>query len=108
MSMTTWWHIGSTLSSLHANLLVHVVSQHDLETCAALNVSLKDTSKATGIEVAIHCIYLLLHPCDTLDPALEAKMPTVPCVPENVKDEFPVVRDPAKLNVVEWDGVLLN
>ena len=32
----------------------------------------------------------------------------VPCVPPNVKDEFPIVRDPAKLNVVEWGGVLLN
>ena len=103
--MVTYW-LHSVQSAPH--LLVHVVSQRDLETCAALNVSLKDTSKAAGVEVAIHCIYLLLHPCDTLDPALEAKMLSAPCVPENVKDEFPVVRDPAKLNVVEWDGVLLN
>ena len=101
--MVTYW-LHAVQSARH--LLVRVVSQHDLEACAALKVTPKD--KAAGVEVSIHRIYLLLHSCDTLDPALEAKMPTVPCVPENVKGEFPIVRDPAKLNVVEWGGVLLT
>ena len=102
--MVTYW-LRAVQGAQH--LLIRVVRQCDLERCAALSVAPKDGS-ACPVEVAIHRIYLLLHPCDTLDPALAAKMLTVPCVPPNVKDEFPIVRDPAKLNVVEWGGVLLN
>ena len=102
--MVTYW-LRAVQGAQH--LLIRVVRQRDLERCAALSVAPKDGSPCP-VEVAIHRIYLLLHPCDTLDPALAAKMATAPCIPPNVKDEFPIVRDPAKLNVVEWGGVLLN
>ena len=105
--MVTYW-LHAVQGAQH--LLIRVVRQRDLERCAALSVTPKDPSTCP-VEVAIHRIYLLLHPCDTLDtldPALAAKMVTVPCIPANVKDEFPIVRDPAKLNVVEWGGVILN
>ena len=57
--------------------------------------------------VSIHRVCLLLHPCDRVEEAAAAKMLREPCVPGNVSGEFPIVRDPTKLTVVEWGGVLL-
>ena len=87
--MVTYW-LHSAQSAPH--LLVRVVRERDLETCTALSVTPKD--KNACVDVAIHRIYFLLHPCNTLDPAIAAKMLAIPCVPESIKDEFPITRDP--------------
>ena len=103
--MVTYW-LHSVQGARH--LLVRVVKQEDLASCAALNVEMKGKEgEEKSVTVSIHRVYLLLHPCDRVDEEAAAKMLRVPCVPGNVSGEFPIVRDPTKLTVVEWGGVLL-
>lgn len=99
--MVTYW-LHSVQGARH--LLVRVVRQSDLASCAALEVETEDKA----VEVAVSRFYLLLHPCDAVDAEVAGKMLCKPCVPPNVMGEFPAVRDPKKLNVVEWGGVLLR
>lgn len=99
--MVTYW-LRSVQGAKH--LLVRVVRQSDLASCAALNVEVEDDAP---VGVSVHRVYLLLHPCEELDEEVAAKMLREPCVPENVRDEFPIARDPSELTVVEWGGVLL-
>ena len=99
--MVTYW-LHSVQGARH--LLVRVVKQEDLASCAALNVEVKGEK---SVAVAVHRVYLLLHPCDRVEEAAAAKMLREPRVPGNVRGEFPIVRDPSKLTVVEWGGVLL-
>ena len=99
--MVTYW-LRSVQGAKH--LLVRVVRQSDLASCAALNVEVEDDAP---VGVSVHRVYLLLHPCEELDEEVAAKMLREPCVPENVRDEFPITRDPSELTVVEWGGVLL-
>ena len=101
--MVTYW-LHSVQGAKH--LLVRVVKQEDLASCAALNVEVKGKEEK-GVAVSIHRVYLLLHPCDRVEEAAAAKMLREPRVPGNVSGEFPIVRDPTKLTVVEWGGVLL-
>ena len=98
--MVTYW-LHSVQGAKH--LLVRVVKQSDLASCAALNVEVEDAS----VKMSVHRVYLLLHPCEEIDEEITGKMLRVPCVPENVKDEFPIARNPSELTVVEWGGVLL-
>ena len=100
--MVTYW-LHSVQGAKH--LLVRVVKQEDLASCAALSVEVKGEKKS--VAVSIHRVYLLLHSCDRVEEATAAKMLREPRVPGNVSGEFPIVRDPTKLTVVEWGGVLL-
>ena len=105
--MVTYW-LHSVQGAKH--LLVRVVKQEDLASCAALSVEVKGKEgeeEEKGVAVSIHRVYLLLHPCDSVEEAAAAKMLREPRVPGNVSGEFPIVRDPSKLTVVEWGGVLL-
>lgn len=99
--MVTYWLHGVQGAK---HLLVRVVKQEDLASCAALSVEVKGKE---SVAVSIHRVYLLLHPCDRVEEAAAAKMLREPCVPGNVSGEFPIVRDSSKLIVVEWGGVLL-
>ena len=101
--MVTYW-LHSVQGATH--LLVRVVKQEDLASCAALSVDVKGKEEK-GVAVSVHRVYLLLHPCDRVEEAAAAKMLREPRVPGNVSGEFPIVRDPSKLTVVEWGGVLL-
>ena len=103
--MVTYW-LHSVQGARH--LLVRVVKQEDLASCAALNVEVKrKEGEEKSVAVSIHRVYLLLHPCDRVEEAAAAKMLREPRVPGNVSGEFPIVRDSSKLIVVEWGGVLL-
>lgn len=100
--MVTFW-LHSVMGAKH--LLARVVRQSDLELCDVMRVGGMDGS--VGVEVSVHRVCLLLHPCDKVEEEVAEKMIKRPCVPENVRGEFPIVRDPSKLNVVEWGGILL-
>lgn len=102
--MVTYW-LHNIQGAEH--LLVRVVRQRDLAECAALDVSVGGDDEGR-VGVSVHRVYLLLYPCSEVDGEVGSKMITQPCVPSNVRDEFPIVRDPTKLNVVEWGGVILS
>ena len=101
--MVTYW-LHSVQGARH--LLVRVVKQEDLASCAALSVEVNGKEEKS-VEVSVHRVYLLLHPCDRVEEAAAANMLREPRVPGNVSGEFPIVRDPTKLTVVEWGGGLL-
>ena len=98
--MVTYW-LHSIQDARH--LLIRVVRQSDLASCATLNVEVEDASA----KVSVHRVYLLLHPCEEIDEDVATKTLKELCIPDNVRDEFPIVRDPSELTVVEWGGVLL-
>lgn len=99
--MVTFW-LHSVIGAKH--LMVRVVRQSDLDLCDVMNVGKVSDG---GVEVSVHRVCLLIHPCESVSEEIAEKMVRTPCVPLNVRDEFPIVRDPSKLNVVEWGGILL-
>ena len=98
--MVTYW-LHSVQGTMY--LLVRVAKQSELCSWARLGVRVEDAS----VKTSVHRVYILLHPCKKVGEEVAAKMLREPCIPSNIRDEFPIVRGPSGLTVVEWGGVVV-
>jgi len=96
--------------------LVRVVPEAELAKCAELTVSAK-CEDGSEVPVSVRRVYITLIACKELPPALLEKKDkfikwncgdAITELPNELKNEYPITRNPNNFNAIEWGGVFIK